>query len=68
LAETKNASRSLGKSFVFLVLAGVPLRPLGQFFTVVFYGVEMFRCKTAQLCATRCESEMTEFPSVSNSV
>src|SRR5438034_10711200 len=35
-------------------------------FTVVFYGVKCFLCKTAQLCATRRESEMAGTPSVRN--
>ena len=26
-----------------------------EFFTVVFYGLRKFRCKTAQLCVTHCE-------------
>jgi hypothetical protein len=38
-----------------------------EFFTVVFYGLKLFLRKTAQFCATRCESEMAEAPSVRNS-
>jgi hypothetical protein len=37
-------------------------------FTVDFYGLTIFSCKTAQLCVTRRESEMTELPSVGNAV
>jgi hypothetical protein len=39
-----------------------------DFFTVVFYGLKIFGCKTAQLRATRCESRMDKLPSVSNDV
>ena len=35
-------------------------------FTVVFYGLTIFACKTAQFCVTLRESEMAETPSVSN--
>jgi phosphosulfolactate phosphohydrolase-like enzyme len=35
-------------------------------FTVIFYGLRNFCCKTVQLCATQRESEMTETPSVRN--
>jgi len=41
---------------------GVYLDP----FTVIFYGLEIFRCKTAQFCATRRESEMAETPGIRN--
>jgi hypothetical protein len=36
-------------------------------FTVVFYGLKIFRGKTAQFYATRCESEIARTPSVRNS-
>jgi len=39
-----------------------------EFFYGLFYGRENFGCKTAQFCATRCESEMTETPGVGNAV
>ena len=35
-------------------------------FTVVFYGVKKFCCKTPQLCVTQCECLATETPSVRN--
>ena len=35
-------------------------------FTVVFYGLTIFACKTAQFCVALRESEMAETPSVSN--
>ena len=34
------------------------------FSTVIFYGLRNSNCKTAQFCATRCESEMAEIPGV----
>jgi hypothetical protein len=37
-----------------------------EFFTVIFYGQKIFWCKTAQFCARRRESEMTESPSFCN--
>jgi hypothetical protein len=37
-----------------------------NFFTVAFYDLKLFCSKTAQFCATRCESEMAETPSVRN--
>ena len=39
---------------------------MAELFTVLFYGRKNFGCKTAQLCAMRRESEMTETPSVRN--
>ena len=33
---------------------------------VVFYGLTIFACKTAQFCVALRESEMAETPSVSN--
>jgi hypothetical protein len=35
-----------------------------ELFTVVFYGLKLFRCKLAQFCATRCESYWSRLPSV----
>lgn len=35
-------------------------------FTVVFYGLQNFRCKTAQFCVTPRKSEMAETPSLRN--
>src|SRR5215471_4576900 len=35
-------------------------------FTVIFYGLKDFCCKTAQFCATQRESDFPETPSVSN--
>jgi hypothetical protein len=35
-------------------------------FTVVFYVVKSFWCKTTQFCVTRRECEMAETPSVGN--
>jgi hypothetical protein len=37
-------------------------------FTVVFYGLKIFGCKTAQLCVTRREDWMAKMPSVSDGV
>ena len=36
------------------------------YFTVVFYGLRNFRCKSTHFCATRRGSETTVTPSVSN--
>jgi hypothetical protein len=35
-----------------------------QFFTVVFYGLKIFCCKTVQLCVTPCECGMAGLPSI----
>jgi hypothetical protein len=32
-----------------------------EFFTVAFYGLKSFGCKTARFCATHCESGMTNY-------
>jgi hypothetical protein len=37
-----------------------------EFFTVVFYGLRIFGCKTPQVCVTRREGEMAGTPSVRN--
>jgi hypothetical protein len=42
------------------------LKKTSDSFTVVFYGLTIFSCKTAQLCAARRESETTETPSIRN--
>ena len=34
------------------------------FFTVAFYGVKSFGCKTTRFCATHCESGMTNYLAV----
>ena len=39
-----------------------------SFFTVVFYGVKIFCCKTAQLSVTQRECGMAKTPNVSNCV
>jgi len=39
-----------------------------KLFTVVFYGVRNFCCKTTQSCATQRQSKMAEIPSVRNDV
>jgi hypothetical protein len=37
-------------------------------FTVVFYGLKFFYCKTAQFCVTRCECRMAKSPSIRDAV
>jgi hypothetical protein len=37
-----------------------------EVFHGLFYGLKIFRCKTAQFCVTPCESEMAETPNVRN--
>jgi hypothetical protein len=44
----------------------LPLKPICGFFTVVFYDLEIFGCKTAQLCATRRECETPTSRSIRN--
>jgi hypothetical protein len=39
-------------------------RKVAKLFYGLFYGREKFCCKSAQFCATRCESEMAETPSI----
>jgi hypothetical protein len=39
-----------------------------KFFTVVFYGLGNFGCKTAQFCVTQRECRMAELPSVRDDV
>ena len=39
---------------------GFHTRETAKLFTVVFYGLKIFDCKTAQFCATRCECETAE--------
>jgi hypothetical protein len=35
-----------------------------NFFTVVFYGLRIFACKTTQFCATRCERYWSGTPGI----
>jgi hypothetical protein len=54
------------------LIAAAWLCPIGQagsaerFFTVVFYGLRIFGCKTAQLCVARCESYCAEIRGICN--
>ena len=44
--------------------ASLPTVPSPENFTVVFYGLRPFCCKTARFCVTPCERLTTETPSV----
>jgi len=46
----------------------LPTPTLTHLFTVVFYGLRIFCCKTAQSRVTACEFLTTELPSVRDAV
>ena len=61
--ELRQSNPEIRRSLGFLVAASpCPTRAReADFFTVVFYGLKSFGCKTARFCAIHCESGVTNY-------
>ena len=65
---TRNTRARRNRANLSQMLRVTRVRMAAKRFHGLFYGLRNFCCKTAQCCATPCESEMAKTPSIRNTV